>query len=182
MHSSIRPIFRHAVALIFLALWLPLANAKPGPHPPFEITGMVTHNPDGDTIDIQTADRGLVRVRFSGADTPETAQAFWKVARNHLSKVVKGQQTTAWCYKTDRYEREVCHVRVGSLDVCLDLIQRGYGWYARMFSHELTNEQQAAYAAAEEQAQARKIGVWSLPDPMPPWECRKLRKAGQKCR
>lgn len=125
MHSSIRPIFRHTVVLLFLALWLPLANAKPGPHPPFEIIGMVTHNPDGDTIDIQTADRGLVRVRFSRADTPETAQDFWKVARNHLTALVNGQQTTAWRYKTDKYEREVCHVRVGSLDLCLDLIQRG---------------------------------------------------------
>lgn len=182
MLSTTRPMFRHFLPLCLLLLWLPLANAKPGPHPPFEITGMVTHNPDGDTIDIQTADRGLVRVRFSGADTPETAQAFWKVARNHLSTVVKDQQTTAWCYKTDKYEREVCHVRVGSLDLCLDLIQRGYGWYARMFSHELTNEQQTAYAAAEEQARARMIGLWSIADPMPPWECRKLRKAGQKCR
>ena len=67
-------------------------------------------------------------------------------------------------------------------DVLNLVVAQGYGWYARTFSHELTNEQRAAYAAAEEQALARKIGVWSLPDPMPPWECRKLRKAGQKCR
>jgi len=147
--------------------------------PRFLTGAWVTHNPDGDTIDIQTADRALVRVRFSGADKPETAQAFWKVARNHLSTVAKGQQTTAWCYKKDKYELKVCHVRVGSLDLCLDLIQRGYGWYAHMFSHELSHEQQAAYAAAEEQARARRIGLWSLPDPMPPWECRKFRKAGQ---
>lgn len=140
MLSTARSIFRHSLALCLPLLWLPLVYAKPGPHPPFEITGMVTHNPDGDTIDIQTAYHGLVRVRFAGADTPETAQAFWKVARNHLSAAVKDQQTTAWCYKRDKYEREVCHVRVGNLDLCLDLIQRGFGWYARMFSHELTNE------------------------------------------
>jgi len=182
MDSTTRPIFRHTFSLCLLLLWLPLANAKPGSHPPFEITGTVTHNPDGDTIDIQTADRGLVRVRFSGADTPETAQAYWKVARNHLTALVTGQQTTAWCYKTDKYEREVCHVRVGSQDLCLDLIQRGYGWYARMFSRELSTEQQVAYGAAEEEARTKRIGLWSIPDPMPPWEFRKLRKAGQQCR
>jgi len=182
MLSTARSIFRHSIILSFILLGLPLANAKPGPHPPFEITGMVTHNPDGDTIDIQTADRGLVRVRFSGADTPETGQAFWKVARNHLSSLAKGQVTTAWCYKTDQYDREVCHVRIGSTDLCLDLIRRGFAWYAHMFSRELSSEQQAAYAAAEEQARTQQLGLWSIPEPMPPWACRKLRKAGQKCR
>lgn len=142
---------------------------------------MVIHNHDGDTIDLQTVDRGLLKVRFSGADTPETGQAFWKVARKHLSKFVDGQQTTAWCYKTDRYEREVCHVRVGKNDLGLELIQHGYAWYAHMFSHELSREQQVSYAAAEEQARMRQLGLWSIADPMPPWECRKLRKAGQKC-
>lgn len=174
-------LVRHAISLGLLLPWLPAAIAKPGTHPPFEVTGTVVHNHDGDTIDLQTADRGVIKVRISGADTPETGQAFWKVARNHLRTLIAGKEATAWCYKQDRYEREVCHVRVGSTDISLDLIQNGFAWYAHMFSQELSQEHRTSYARAEEQARAGKIGLWSESSPMPPWECRRLRKVGQKC-
>jgi len=173
---------RHFLFVILTLMWLPMANAKGGTHAPFELIGNIVHNHDGDTIHLQTADLGLVKIRLSGADAPETGQAFWRVARNHLSSLAKGQVTTAWCYKTDQYDREVCHVRIGSTDICLDLIRRGFAWYAHMFSRELSSEQQAAYADAEEQARTQQLGLWSIPEPMPPWACRKLRKAGQKCR
>lgn len=182
MLSCLRSIIGHAVLTGLFLFWLPGAHAKPGSHPPLELTGTVTHNHDGDTINLQTADHGLVKIRLSGVDAPETGQGYWKMARNHLSTVTRGQTTTAWCYKTDQYDREVCHVRVGSTDLSLDLIRRGYAWYAAMFGHELSREQQAAYTEAETQAQAARLGLWSDSDPMPPWACRKLRKAHQKCR
>jgi endonuclease YncB( thermonuclease family) len=170
------------VVSYLLSAWPPSALAQPGPHTPFEITGTVISNHDGDTIDLLTADRSIIRVRLSGADTPETGQAFWKVARNHLRTLVAGKEAFAWCYKRDKYGREVCHVRIGTTDVCRDLIQNGLAWYAHMFSQELPQEQRTSYAEAEEEARARRIGLWSASNPMPPWECRRLRKAGHKCR
>lgn len=170
------------LAIILVAAWLPIANAKPGPHEPFEDTGTVIKNHDGDTIKLQTADRGIIDVRLSGADTPETGQAYWRTGRDYLREMVAGKPVTVWCYKTDKYEREVCHVSVGGKDAGLALVQRGYAWYAHMFSHELSASQQKSYPEAEEQARRQRIGLWQEPDPMPPWECRKLRKAHQKCR
>lgn len=173
---------KHARLFYLLMLCLPIAIAEPGTHPPFEVTGTVVHNHDGDTIDLQTAGRGVIKVRISGADTPETGQAFWKVARNHLRTLVAGKEATALCYKQDRYKREVCHVRVGTTDISLDLIQNGFAWYAHMYSQELSQEQRTSYARAEEQARADMTGLWSDFNPMPPWECRRLRKSAQKCR
>lgn len=170
------------LSLILVATWLPHAHAKPGPHEPFEVTGNVIKNHDGDTIKLQTADRGVIDVRFSGADTPETGQAYWRAARGFLREMVAGKPVTIWCYKKDMYEREVCHVSVGGKDAGLTLVQQGYAWYAHMFAHELTASQQKAYPEAEEQAQLQRIGLWQDAEPMPPWECRKLRKAHQKCR
>lgn len=158
------------------------AFAKPGPHEPFEVTGTVIKNHDGDTIKVQTAEHGLVVVRLSAADTPETGQAYWRVARDALRHQIAGKPVTVWCYKRDRNDREVCHVSVRGNDPGLALVQQGYAWYAYMFASELTAEKQRNYRAAEEAAKQQRLGLWAEPTPMPPWECRKLRKAGQKCR
>lgn len=170
------------IAVVLVAAWLPIAHAKPGTHEPFEVTGRVIKNHDGDTIKLSTAERGIIDVRLSGADTPETGQAHWRAARGALRELVASKPVTAWCYKTDKYDREVCHVSVSGDDVGLRLIQGGYAWYAHMFAHELTASQQKTYPEAEEQARRQSIGLWQEPEPMPPWECRKLRKAHQKCR
>lgn len=171
------------IALSWLMLVMsPLALAKPGPHPPFEVTGQVVKNHDGDTIKLDTAERGVLVIRLSGADTPETGQAYWKSARGFLKSMVAGKPTTAWCYKWDRHDREVCHVRVGNRDLGQALIEDGYAWYAEQFASELSEAQRLAYSEGERRAQAQRLGLWQDADPMPPWECRKLKKARQHCR
>jgi endonuclease YncB( thermonuclease family) len=52
------------------------ASAGPRPHDPWTATGRAVKIIDGDTFDLLTADRGLIRVRFGGMDAPERGQAF----------------------------------------------------------------------------------------------------------
>lgn len=170
------------LALILFSAWLQLAHAKPGPHEPFEITGRVIKNHDGDTVKLQTDEKGILTIRLSGADTPETGQAYWRVARDNLRNQVAGNPVTVWCYKRDRNDREVCHVTVNGSDPGLALVKQGLGWYAFMFASELTPKMRVAYQAAEAQAREQGLGLWQEPGPMPPWKCRKLRKARHKCR
>lgn len=103
---------RNIVLTLLAASWLPIAHAKPGPHEPFEVIGNVIKNHDGDTLKLLTADHGIIVVRLSGADTPETGQAYWKAARDNLHEMVAGKPVTIWCYKRDRNDREVCHASV----------------------------------------------------------------------
>lgn len=167
---------------ILVSTWLPLAHAKPGPHEPFEVTGRVIKNHDGDTIKLQTDEQGILTIRLSGADTPEVGQAYWRVARDNLHSQVADKPVRVWCYKRDRNDREVCHVTVNGSDPGLALVKQGLAWYAFMFANELTPTMRQAYQAAEAQAREQRLGLWQEPEPMPPWECRKLRKAHQKCR
>jgi len=136
--------------------------AKP-PYEGFEATGHVIKNHDGDTFKLQTADRGIVTVRLSGADTPETGQAYWRNARGALGSLVNGQQTTVSCYKNDRHERNVCHVMVGTTDAELEMIRQGLAWYAFQFAAELTTAQQIAYQRAEDDARHQRIELWADP-------------------
>lgn len=170
------------VAAILFAACLPHAYASAGIHDTFEVTGSVVKNHDGDTITLRTDDRGIFNVRLSGADTPETGQAYWRVARDALHQMIDGKLVTVRCYKQDWRKREVCHATVDGTDPALVLIKEGLAWYAFMFSDELTPAIRSAYEKAEAEARQRRIGLWQEPEPMPPRECRKLRKAHQKCR
>ncbi len=69
-------IFSYSVALF---IFVGLTHAAPDE--PFTATGSVIKNHDGDTIKLQTPDRGLLTVRFAGSDTPETGQAYWRESR-----------------------------------------------------------------------------------------------------
>lgn len=158
------------------------ATAEPGSHLPFEVTGEVVGNHDGDTLTLSTAEYGVFRVRLSGADTPETGQAYWRAARSALRQLVADKAVTVHCYKRDRYDREVCHAWVGGRDLGEALISEGYAWYARTFAGELRTAQQQAYDIAEQRAKASRLGLWAESEPMAPWVCRKLRRERQKCR
>lgn len=173
---------RRLLTTILFAVYLPHAYASAGLHEPFEVRGNVIKNHDGDTITLSTDDRGIFNVRLSGADTPETGQAYWRVARDRLHQLIADKPITVRCYKQDWRKREVCHASVDGTDSALVLVKEGLAWFAFMFTDELTPTMRSAYKEAESQARLQRIGLWQEPEPMPPWQCRKLRKAHQKCR
>lgn len=58
-------------------------------------------------------------------------------------------------------------VRVDDTDVSLELVRAGLAWHYKKYSSDPT------LASAERQARAERAGVWSLADPLPPWEQRR---------
>lgn len=108
-------------------------------------------------------------------------QSYWKLARQALANLLKDKAVTASCYKKS-YDRDVCKVCTETVDVGLEMVRLGMAWHAVQFVHEQTEAERVAYAAAEAQARQARIGLWVEPDPQAPWECRKLRRAGQKCK
>lgn len=138
---------------------------------------------DGDTLTCVSApERGTFIVRFAGIDAPETGQSHWKIAREKLREIaVPG--TVAECYKTDQYGRQVCRLKSPrGEDLAETMIREGLAWHAVRFASEQTPDEITLYARLEGEARASKRGLWAHPDPMPPGECRQLRKKHQKCR
>lgn len=83
-----------------------------------------------------------------------------------------GKQVTLDCIKGESYGRLVCKVLVGGADVCLQQIKDGLAWHYKQFEMEQTSGDRKLYADAENTARAEKIGLWSDPHPMPPWDFR----------
>jgi endonuclease YncB( thermonuclease family) len=82
------------------------------------------------------------------------------------------KQVTVETSKTDRYGRQVGKVLESGQDVNLEQVRRGMAWHYKAYEREQTPGDRRAYSAAEDAARAAKNGLWSLRDPIPPWEFR----------
>ena len=59
-----------------------------------------------------------------------------------------------------------------TLDVNLAQLTVGLAWHYKEYQKEQSEEDRHRYAFAEQEARARKAGLWSEPDPTPPWDWR----------
>lgn len=138
-----------------------------------ELRGVVIDVTDGDILTVLDDSRKRHKIRIAGIDAPEKHQPFAQRARERLSELTFKKQATLDCYKTDAYKRRVCRVRVAGKDVALAQVQAGLAWHYKHFEKEQTPSERAAYARAEDDARASRIGLWQLERPVPPWEFRR---------
>jgi endonuclease YncB( thermonuclease family) len=136
------------------------------------LTGKVIHVADGDTITILDSSHQQLKIRLSGIDAPEKAQAYGQRSKEHLSGLVQGQQVIVETSKKDRYGRHVGHVLLNGQDVNLEQLRAGLAWYYRQYERELTPELRQSYAMAEAEANEARMGLWSDAQPVPPWQWR----------
>lgn len=135
--------------------------------------GRVVRVIDGDTLVLLVAGRREERVRLAGIDCPERRQAFGTRAKEALLARVGGEEVAVEWGKRDRYGRVVGKVVDGTGDVNLSLVRAGMCWWYRKYADEQSAVDQALYEAAETAARAGSVGLWSDPDPVPPWEWRR---------
>ncbi len=65
---------------------------------------------DGDTIDVLTADKKTIRLRFNGIDTPERGQPFGNNATAFVSSTVGGQMVRLVTHGKDKYDRTIADI------------------------------------------------------------------------
>jgi micrococcal nuclease len=121
---------------------------------------------DGDTISVMKYGRAI-KIRLEGIDCPELGQDFGTRARRFTSDMVFGKIVEVKEYNQDIYGRTVARVYVDGKDLSLELVKAGFAWHFKKYSSDPILE------GAEDQARNRKIGLWSMPNPIPPWEYRR---------
>jgi len=151
-----------------------------------EQTGKVVAVLDGDTIYILNADKSTTRIRFNGIDCPEKGQPFGNNAKQFLSDTIGGKFVRIVEHDTDRYGRTIADVYLPA-DVAYagsnpagvilpdmffhrELVQRGLAWHYKQYSDD------ERLAEDENRARADKLGRWSDPRRVAPWDWRKLSK------
>lgn len=110
-------------------------------------------------------------VRLAWVDAPELGQDAGEQARNALAALVHDKTITLTERGRDEHGGLIATVFTDGVDVGLLMLRGGWAWH---HSGKLTQEpdEHRLYAYATLQARADGIGLWSLADPIPPWEFR----------
>jgi micrococcal nuclease len=171
-----RSIFRqHLVILAALLAISPIGCTESStdnlPESGHVFTGKVVHIVDGDTFDILTPFNQQVRVRLEGIDAPERGMDFYKVSKLRLGELCSDEEVRLEVNGKDRYKRVIGRPFLDDgTDICLIMVEEGMAWHFLKYSDE------KALHEAEQRAREQRAGIWSLPDPTPPWEHRKKGK------
>jgi len=141
-----------------------------------DISGTVVDVSDGDTITVLENARFQHKIRLAGIDAPEKGQAFSARSKQTLSDCAFGHHTQVVGEKSDRYGRLVGKVLVQGADCNLRQVEAGLAWHYKQYQREQSPQDRHAYAQAEEKARQQRMGLWSDPDPRPPWDYRRERR------
>jgi len=135
-----------------------------------ELRGKVVSIADGDTITVLDTDKKQHKVRLNGIDAPEKKQAYGAKSKARLGELVAGKDVVVEWKEKDTYGRTLGKVTQSGLDVNLQMVNEGLAWHYRKYSKSIE------LARTEAEAKAAKKGLWADPNPVPPWEFRKLEK------
>jgi endonuclease YncB( thermonuclease family) len=129
-------------------------------------TGEVVGVADGDTITV-LRDRTPVKIRLYGIDCPEKGgQAFGNKAKRFTSEMVFKKRVEVKPVTQVRYGRTVAWVYVDGKNLCEELIKAGLAWHYKKYSSDRN------LSELEIQARNKRVGLWSDPKAVPPWEYR----------
>jgi len=120
---------------------------------------------DGDTILVMKYGRPI-KIRLEGIDCPELGQDFGAKAKRFTAGMVFRKILEVREYYQDEYGRTVARVYIDSKDLSLELVKTGLAWIFRKGSDPILDR-------AVDQARKQKLGLWSRPNPVPPWEYRR---------
>lgn len=136
-------------------------------------TGKVVGIIDGDTYDILLEGNKTVRVRMEGIDAPEKGMPFYKAAKKHLSDLCFSKQVTLKNTGTDNHDRTLAfsYLEDGT-ELSHEMLKAGLAW------HFIKYNSDSDLAQLETEARNAKIGLWSIDNPMPPWDNRALHRNG----
>ena len=136
------------------------------------VTGRVVSIADGDTVTVLDQENQQHRIRLAAIDTPERGQPFGQAARDAVGTLCFNRFVTVRVRETDRYGRLVGWIEADGQSVNHRLVRDGMAWHYKQY------DKSSDLAELEQLARQHRLGLWSEPNPIPPWEWRKQKRSG----
>jgi len=176
-------------ALILFLVMLVFAGNVYAKDPIRTIEGIVTKVSDGDTINVTDPVGTKLKIRLYGIDAPETeksnkktghiskpGQPYGEEAYNALYSKIYRKGVKVDVMDIDRYKRAVSVIWLDGRNINKEMEAEGWAWAYRQY---LDRPHASEYIQAEEQARAKRLGLWVQNNPQPPWEFRRSLKRGK---
>lgn len=119
---------------------------------------------DGDTIFVSNGGK-RTKVSLYGVDAPEAGQRFSDDAKAYLQKFVGREVDIQFVTRDSIRDCDLCVVYYG-FPVNTEMLKAGLVWYYERAPRL------PAWKDLELKAKERKVGLWSAPDSIPPWQFR----------
>jgi endonuclease YncB( thermonuclease family) len=135
--------------------------------PAYGFSGKVVSITDGDTLKVLHAGR-IEKIRLSSIDAPEHNQDFGQRAKQFVFRRCYGRMVTIQEFGKDRYGRTIGEViQSDGADLNHALVEAGLAWWYQKYApHDLE------LSKLERGARNQHLGLWSVPNPVPPWDFR----------
>jgi len=125
---------------------------------------------DGDTVNILTDQREQIRVRLDGIDAPERGQDYGTKATLFVHDLCLNKRVTVNKKGVDRYGRTLGVLYVDGVNVNEALVRQGLAWHYKHYNNDLRLD------SLERVARKEKLNIWSMADPVAPWNYRRMNK------
>lgn len=135
---------------------------------------------DGDTVVVAKQWR-RIRVRLDSIDCPEDGQHWGDTATYGLIKMIGGRAVRLEEHGLDSHGRTLATIYVRHtsgqewVNVNERMVTLGHAWVMRRFYDHLPRDRQAKLNRLEEWARSKRVGLWRIQDPVPPWSWRRGR-------
>ena len=133
------------------------------------LQGEVIRVLDGDTVELLDTSKNTYRIRLANIDAPEKSQSFSEVSRQALASFVFRKPKTVHKQGVDRYGRVIGVLVVDGVNVNAQMVHQGLAWVYTQYNKDST------LVELQQDAKARKAGLWTDPDPIAPWDYRARR-------
>jgi endonuclease YncB( thermonuclease family) len=119
----------------------------------------------------------------AGIDAPEKKQPFGQKSKENLAALVFNRNVEIVGDKKDRYGRTVAKIMISDpdcrlpkcdkhTDAGLQQVMSGLAWWYKKYQKEQSPDDRKRYEQAEIAARNRRLGLWTDPEPMAPWDWR----------
>lgn len=128
---------------------------------------------DGDTYDVILQGGTQVRIRMAGIDAPERGMPYYNTATDYLESLCMNRRVFLRLTKEESYDRVVAEGYLpDGLDLEEAMVRAGLAWHFKKYSSDTVLDR------LEREARASGLAIWSEPEPMSPWENRRLHRNG----
>jgi len=145
------------------------------PPPGSKLANTVLRVIDGDTIELLLMKSvEFVKIRLDGIDCPEKGQPYYEEATAYTSGLCLHKQVRVIKHGIDKYGRLIADIVLpDGENLSEEIVRAGFAWWYHLYSDDLILKQ------LENEARIVRRGLWSQPNPIPPWEFRNSDLANQ---
>jgi micrococcal nuclease len=155
-----RPMLCGVCVMCAAALGAPVAR-------PEVLIGKVVSVVDAETISVRVGTEQY-RIHVHGIACPQGSQPFGARAKQLMGDLAFYKTVQVEVRARDRYGRTLGRVRLpDGKDLGAEMVRAGVAW-----CYEGTAPGAQAYSRLQSEARKAKRGLWSDPNPVPPWEWR----------